>query len=202
MLAVRNNIARDLHDEIGSTLTSIKILSEVSKNNLEKDVGKASVMLSKITEQSTQMQQGMSDIIWAIKPDNDKMENMLVRMREYAAYALESKDIDVSFVVDNDVLEKNLDMQQRRDVFLIFKEAVNNAAKYSAAVSMKIKLQKALNNIEMEITDNGKGFERVENPLMNGLKNMQVRATSLNAKLEIITGKNKGTSVIVKIPAT
>jgi signal transduction histidine kinase len=202
MLAVRNNIARDLHDEIGSTLTSIKILSEVSKNNIEKDVKKASFMLAKITEQSTQMQQGMSDIIWAIKPDNDRMENMLVRMREYAAYALESRDIDVSFVVDNDVLEKNLDMQQRRDVFLIFKEAVNNAAKYSGAAAMKIKLQKALNNIEMEITDNGKGFERVENSLMNGLKNMQARATAMNAKLEIISGKNKGTSVIVKIPAT
>ena len=202
MLTVRNNIARDLHDEIGSTLTSIKILSEVSKNNLGKDPGKASVMLSKITEQSTQMQQGMSDIIWAIKPDNDKMENMLARMREYAAYALESKDIDVSFVVDNDVLEKNLDMQQRRDVFLIFKEAVNNAAKYSGAAAMKIKLQKAFNNIEMEITDNGKGFERVENSLMNGLKNMHARAAAMNAKLEIISGKNKGTSVIVKIPAT
>jgi two-component system, NarL family, sensor histidine kinase UhpB len=202
MLTVRNNIARDLHDEIGSTLTSIKILSEVSKNNIEKDTKKASFMLSKITEQSTQMQQGMSDIIWAIKPDNDKMENMLVRMREYAAYALESKDIDVSFVIDDDVLEKNLDMQQRRDVFLIFKEAVNNAAKYSGAAAMKIKLQKAFNNIEMEITDNGKGFERAESTLMNGLKNMQARAAAMNAKLEIISGKGKGTSVIVKIPAT
>jgi signal transduction histidine kinase len=130
------------------------------------------------------------------------MENMLVRMREYAAYALESKDIDVSFVVDDDVLEKNLDMQQRRDVFLIFKEAVNNAAKYSGAVAMKIKLLKAFNNIEMEITDNGKGFERAESTLMNGLKNMQARAAAMNAKLEIISGKGKGTSVIVKIPAT
>jgi signal transduction histidine kinase len=202
MLAVRNNIARDLHDEIGSTLTSIKILSEVSKNNLEKDVGKAADMLSKITEQSAQMQQGMSDIIWAIKPDNDKMENMLIRMREYTAYALESKDIDVLFIVDNDVLEKNLDMQQRRDVFLIFKEAVNNAAKYSGACSMKIKLQKVFNDIEMEITDNGRGFEQVGKTFMNGLKNMQARATSMNAKLEIISGINKGTSIIVKIPAT
>jgi len=202
MLAVRNNIARDLHDEIGSTLTSIKILSEVSKNNLKRDVNKASDMLSKITEQSAQMQQGMSDIVWAIKPDNDKMENMLVRMREYAAYALESKEIDVSFVVDNDVLEKNLDMQQRRDVFLIFKEAVNNAAKYSGAAAIKIRLQKAFNNIVMEITDNGSGFEIAEGASSNGLKNMQARAASINGRLEIISGKNKGTSVIMNIPAT
>jgi signal transduction histidine kinase len=130
------------------------------------------------------------------------MENMLARMREYTAYALESKDIDVLFVVDNDVLEKNLNMQQRRDVFLIFKEAVNNAAKYSGACSMKIKLQKVFNDIEMEITDNGKGFEQVGKIFMNGLKNMQARAASMNAKLEIISGIDKGTSVIVKIPAT
>lgn len=201
MLAVRNDIARDLHDEIGSTLTSIKILSEVSKNNIGRDVKKASAMLSKITEQSAQMQQGMSDIIWAIKPDNDRMENMLVRMREYAAYALESKDIDVSFSVDDDVLEKNLDMQQRRDVFLIFKEAVNNAAKYSGAQSVKIKLQKALNNIVMEIADNGKGFNRAETS-SNGLKNMQTRATGMNGELEIISSENKGTAIVMKIPAT
>lgn len=201
MLAVRNDIARDLHDEIGSTLTSIKILSEVSKNNIGRDVKKASAMLSKITEQSAQMQQGMSDIIWAIKPDNDRMENMLVRMREYAAYALESKDIDVSFSVDDDVLEKNLDMQQRRDVFLIFKEAVNNAAKYSGARSVKIKLQKALNNIVMEIADNGKGFNRAETS-SNGLKNMQTRATGMNGELEIISSENKGTAIVMKIPAT
>lgn len=201
MLAVRNDIARDLHDEIGSTLTSIRILSEVSKNNIGRDVKKASAMLSKITEQSAQMQQGMSDIIWAIKPDNDRMENMLVRMREYAAYALESKDIDVSFSVDDDVLEKNLDMQQRRDVFLIFKEAVNNAAKYSGARSVKIKLQKALNNIVMEIADNGKGFNRAETS-SNGLKNMQTRATGMNGELEIISSENKGTAIVMKIPAT
>jgi len=200
MLAVRNDIARDLHDEIGSTLTSIKILSEVSRNNINRDVTKATAMLSKITEQSAQMQQGMSDIIWAIKPDNDKMENMLVRMREYAAYALESKDIEVSFSVDNDVLEKNLDMQQRRDVFLIFKEAINNAAKYSGACAVKVKLQKAMNNIIMEITDNGKGFERTETS-SNGLKNMQTRAMAMNGNLEIISGENRGTAVVMKIPA-
>ena len=91
LLAIRNDIARDLHDDIGSALTSIKILSEVSKNNLQKDSGKSARMLSQITEQSSQMQQGMSDIVWAIKPDNDKIGSMLIRMREYAAFVLEPK---------------------------------------------------------------------------------------------------------------
>src|SRR5688572_30035817 len=143
LLAVRNNIAKDLHDEIGSTLTSIKILSEVSQSNLQKDQLKTSNLLNKITEQSSQMQQGMSDIVWAIKPDNDKLENMLVRMRGYSSHTLESKNIEALFHVDENVLSQSLDMQQRRDFFLIFKEAVNNAAKYSQATKVEIDISRS-----------------------------------------------------------
>src|SRR5690606_24564950 len=82
LLQVRSHIAKDLHDEIGSTLTSIKILSEVSGKSLRQDQQKASDFLQKITEQSAAAQQGMSDIVWAVKPENDKLENMVVRMRE------------------------------------------------------------------------------------------------------------------------
>ncbi|MEP6713340.1 MAG: histidine kinase, partial [Ferruginibacter sp.] len=202
LLAVRNNIARDLHDEIGSTLTSIKILSEVSKNNLHKDNEKAAAFLSKITEQSAQMQQGMSDIVWAIKPDNDKLENMLVHMREYAAHALEPKDITVSFFMDEQLLARSLDMQQRRDLFLIYKEAVNNAAKYAEASSVEIKMYKESANIVMQITDNGKGFEIARETSSNGLKNIKARAQSLGGNADIISAKNNGTTITVKIPAT
>ncbi len=202
MLAVRNNIARDLHDEIGSTLTSIKILSEVSKNNLQKDQQKASAMLAKITEQSEQMQQGMSDIVWAIKPDNDKLENMLIRMRDYTAHMLKPKDISVSFVADDYVLGKSLDMQQRRDLFLIFKESVNNAVKYSGATAMQIRLYKDSNNIVLEVADNGKGFGLAAKTRGNGLKNMRARALSLKGKFEIVSGENNGTCITVTIAAT
>ena len=77
------------------------------------------------------MQQGMSDIVWAIKPDNDKLENMLVRMREFASHTLEPKNIETVFVTDEAVLSQSLNMQQRRDFFLIFKEAINNSIKYA-----------------------------------------------------------------------
>jgi signal transduction histidine kinase len=202
MLAVRNNIAQDLHDEIGSALTSIKILSQVSKNNLQKDQQKASDMLSQITEQSAQMQQGMSDIVWAIKPDNDKLENMLIRMREYAGFALEPKNIAVSFNVDEQLLAKSLDMQQRKDVFLIFKEAVNNAAKYAEASLVEINLYKENGNILMRISDNGKGFDPEKETSSNGLKNIKARAATLGGKAKIVSEINKGTQVIVEVPAT
>ena len=76
LLAIRDVIAKDLHDEVGSTLSSIKILSEVSKKNIDKDSKKSALLLEKIVEQSEKMQQGMSDIVWAVKPDNDKIEDL------------------------------------------------------------------------------------------------------------------------------
>ncbi|WP_315817647.1 histidine kinase [Paraflavitalea speifideaquila] len=112
---IRNDIARDLHDDIGSTLTSINILSKVSQNNLGRDMHKSSVILENISEQSQQIQQAMSDIVWTIRPDNDKLENMVVRMREYVSHTLECKNIDIVFDVDKDILHETLAMEQRRD---------------------------------------------------------------------------------------
>ncbi len=202
LLTVRNNIAKDLHDEIGSTLTSIKILSQVSQNNMQKDPQKVSSMLEKITEQSSQMQQGMSDIVWAIKPDNDKLENMLIRMREYASYTLEPKNILAAFLVDEQVLSQSLDMQQRRDFFLIFKEAINNAAKYSQATKVEIGLKKEKGRLYLHISDNGIGFTADKETSSNGLKNMKKRAEILQGFLQIQSEPGIGTTIFVVVPAT
>lgn len=202
LLNVRSGIAKDLHDEIGSTLTSIKILSEVSQNNLQKDQQKASSLLHKITEQSAQMQQGMSDIIWAITPENDKLENTLIRMREYASHTLEPKSIVASFRVDEKALSQNLDMQQRRDFFLIFKEAINNAAKYSEASRVEIRIQKENDQLQLSVTDNGIGFITGSESSSNGLKNMKARAEALNGRVTIHSEPGKGTQVMAIVPAT
>lgn len=201
LLSVRNNIAKDLHDEIGSTLTSIKILSEVSKNNLDKDQQKAFSFLQKITEQSSQMQQGMSDIVWAIKPDNDRLENMLVRMREYASHTLEPKNIEAIFLTEEPVLVQSLNMQQRRDFFLIFKEAINNAAKYSQASKVEISISKDRDQLQLRISDNGIGFDSCKETSSNGLKNMMARAEALKGSVHIQSEPGKGTTVLAKVPA-
>ena len=202
LLSIRNDIARDLHDEIGSTLTSIKILSEVSQKNLQKDQQKASELLRKITEQSSQMQQGMSDIVWAIKPDNDKLENMVIRMREYASHTLEPKNIEVIFLTEEQALSQSLDMQQRRDFFLIFKEAINNAAKYSQAARVEIELKKERNALYLRVSDNGTGFIINKETSSNGLKNMKTRAQALQGSLEIKSGPGCGTTIVAIVPAT
>ncbi|HSC52074.1 MAG TPA: histidine kinase [Phnomibacter sp.] len=202
LLSIRNNIARDLHDEIGSALTSIKILSEVSKNNIGKDTHKAANLLAQITEQSDEMQQGMSDIVWAIKPDNDKLQNILVRMREYVAHVLEPRNIVTRFVVSETMLQQHLDMQQRRDFFLIFKESVNNIVKYAAATEVEIEIYKEAANLVMLIKDNGKGFDINAIAKISGLKNIQTRAAILQGTADISSEAGKGTTVKVQIPTT
>lgn len=202
LLAVRNNIAKDLHDEIGSTLTSIRILSEVSNKNLQKDSDKAAAFISRITEQSAAAQQGMSDIVWAVKPENDKMENMVARMREYAAHTLESKNIETAISIDEKLLNISLDMQQRRDFFLIFKEAINNIAKYAAATRVEVLIEKHEHNLVLFVQDNGRGFDVNAARSTNGLQNMKSRAQALKGLLEVHSMPGEGTGIRLWIPLT
>lgn len=202
LLTIRNSIARDLHDEIGSTLTSIKILSQVSKNNLLKDNEKAATMLTQITDQSEQMQQVMSDIVWAITPDNDKLKNMLTYMREYANHILEPRNIAAKFIVNENLLDQSLDMKQRRDVFLIYKEAVNNVVKYAKASVVTITLSKDADGMLLKIQDDGQGFDTTTIKRSNGLKNMEKRAEGLGGFAKITSQKEIGTTISIFIPTT
>lgn len=202
LLAVRENIAKDLHDEIGSTLTSIKILSEVSERNIHTDQAKTSSFIKKITEQSAAAQQGISDIVWAVKPENDKLENMVIRMREYVAQTLESRNIQTLIEIDEEVLHQRLSMNQRRDFFLIFKEVINNIAKYAEASLVTIHLSGREQGLGMRIADNGKGFDLQAVRSSNGLKNMHTRAESLHGRVDIKSAQGQGTVIDLYIPTT
>jgi len=202
LLNIRNHIARDLHDEVGSTLTSIKILSEVSQSNLLKNKEKAGTLLAKITEQSTQIQQGLSDIVWAIKTENDTLQNMLVRMREYISHTLEPRGIKAHFDAEEEVLAQTAGMEQRRDLLLIFKEGINNAVKYSGATRVDISLSCARGKVLLKISDNGKGFDTRAIKRTNGLGNMLTRAQSHGGNFSIFSEAGKGTRLEAEIPAT
>lgn len=200
LLAVRDNIAKDLHDEVGSALSSIKILSEVSYKNIEKDKEKSAALLQQIVSQSEKSQQGISDIVWSVKPDNDKLENITVRMREYISQTLEPKNVAVTFMASDEVLQKKLDMQQRKDVLLIFKEAVNNMAKYSQCTMAEVLIETQQKQLLFHFKDNGIGFNPDKITSSNGLKNMKARATTLNGDMQIISSPGNGAHLILTIP--
>jgi len=197
---LRNRVARDLHDDMGSTLSTINILSSMAKNKVEVDNSKTSEYLTKISEYSERMMDAMDDIVWSIKPSNDSMQKIAARMREFATNVLEAKDIDFEFNVDENVYDVKLDMEARRDFFLIFKEAVNNSAKYSKAENVLIHLSMKNRRLLLVVKDDGVGFDLAEAD-GNGLGNMQKRADQLNGDINIQSKKGEGTTVNLTIPA-
>jgi signal transduction histidine kinase len=196
---LRNRVARDLHDDMGSTLSTINILSSMAKNKIHVDNGKTAEYLSKISEYSERMMDAMDDIVWSIKPSNDSMQKITARMREFATSVLEAKEIDFEFNIDESVHDVKLNMEARRDFFLIFKEAVNNSAKYSKAGKLLMRLTMKNKKLLLIVKDDGVGFDLADAD-GNGLGNMQKRADQLNGHITIESKKGQGTSVNLSIP--
>ena len=194
---LRTKIARDLHDEMGSTLTSINILSKVAMSNDQVNE-QVQLYLQKIKDHSGKMMESMSDIVWAINPANDSLEKVLIRMKEFAAEMLEQAGINYYFETDIASGELQLNLEQRKDLYLIFKEAINNAVKYSTATEMNFLLQCRDGLLLLRITDNGNGFDVGLSSAGNGIKNMNSRAAAMNASFHIESIKGTGTSIILQ----
>lgn len=196
---IRTRIARDLHDDIGSTLSSINMMSSMADRRDETGK-KSSELFSTISSASGQALELMNDIVWSINPKNDRLEMILIRMRQYASEILEAADIRFSIEMDEDSKHILMPLEIRKDFYLIFKEAINNLAKYSRAKSAKIKLRYRNQMIELLIEDDGVGFDTQERSQGNGLKNMKARAAQLQGSLAIKSTSGAGTAVELQIP--
>ncbi|MBL0317556.1 MAG: hypothetical protein IPP69_18070 [Flavobacteriales bacterium] len=195
MESMRYRISRDLHDDIGSALSSIRILSGQRKTTEEQ----SKETLLRINRSSQQMLDNMDDIIWAIQPENDMGEQLLIRMREFASEVIEAAGMQCNLQLDECIENRHFGLNQKRNVYLIFKEAVNNAVKYSHGQKVSIRFGLLLNDkLELQVTDDGEGFDILQAPIGNGLRNMQRRADELNGELKIISAKDKGTSICLK----
>lgn len=197
---VQDKIARDLHDDVGSTLSSIAILTQVAKNQLTKSPEKTQILLNQISENAQEMLENMSDIVWTNKTLNDNFEQLIIRMQEFTAKMLEPKNIEYEFNFDESLKEIKWNAQKYYDFYMIFKEAINNSTKYSEAKTLTIKLLKTQNALRLTIIDNGKGFDQKHQKLGNGILNMKKRAEQLKGIFEIESKIGNGTKIEVKIP--
>lgn len=188
---IRNRIAADLHDDIGSTLNSISVYSEVAK----KDHDGKTQALEMIGQSSRKVIDAMSDIVWTINPDNDSFERIILRMRSVSYNLLRAKQIDFSFKADENLNGLKLSLEERRNFYLIFKEALNNLVKYSNAKRASVALGKNGTHISLLIRDDGVGFDTTKNYNGNGLINMKKRSKEINAELNIESGEAIGTSI-------
>lgn len=200
---VRHGIARDLHDDMGSTLSSISILSQLAgQHHQYGNSQQVTNLLTQIGESSGRMLDSMDDIVWAINPAHDSMEAVTVRMRIFASEVLEARGIDFTFTVSPEVLNLRLDMRARREFYLLFKEAVNNLAKYAECDQVDIDLSIQHRTLVLYVADNGIGFDPSA-PARgggNGLTNMRSRAAAIGAKITFDTAPGQGTRVTLSVP--
>ncbi|MBN8694909.1 MAG: hypothetical protein J0L87_00135 [Bacteroidetes bacterium] len=197
---IRFDLSKDLHDDMGSTLSTINILSVMAENKLEHDLGTSKQYLKRINQISQEMMQNMDDIVWSINPNNDSMGKVVVRMREFAAEILEPLDINLHFDTDNAIQELGTKMRWRRDFYLIFKEAINNSAKYSECKNVHIAIRIINRKLQLEIIDDGKGFNILHSKMGNGLTNMKNRAKNIGGEIHIQSQQNQGTHIQLFIP--
>ena len=198
---IRKQIARDLHDDMGSTLSSISILSQVAEKEANNTDIQTKNLLGKINRNSQRMLDTMNDIVWTTQPVNDTIESISIKIREFAAEMFDAKDIKYKIEIDENLLDCKLPPNQVYNFYLIIKEAINNIAKYALAKNVWVNISKIQNNLTLSIADDGVGFDSTkikENG--NGLKNMDRRSQDLGGQLTIFSKENKGTELILKFP--
>ena len=193
MERMRTSIATDLHDDIGSTLSSISLISEMaSRQDKEAEMAKA---LSKIGVDSRDLLNSMDDIIWSVNPKNDALSNLTIRLREYAIPVCESKNITFNMQVDEAVYSLKLGMYERRNVYLISKESINNAVKHSGCTQLSVSFVLNRKQLEIKITDNGCGFDLSKRGHRNGITNMEHRAGQTGMDFIVKSEINNGTTI-------
>jgi signal transduction histidine kinase len=141
-------------------------------------------------------------MVWSINPDNDSLQKMLAKMKEFSAEILEPKNMSYRFQGEETLNGTVLDVAQRKNIFLIFKESVNNAAKYSGGSTVDVQMVHVDNNLLLTIRDNGKGFDPSKVLDGNGLKNMNARAREIDANLRVETAEGVGTALHLRLPLT
>ncbi|MGH7597506.1 MAG: two-component regulator propeller domain-containing protein [bacterium] len=194
----RLRIARDLHDDVGSSLSSIALTAEMLQKEIATD-GLVNRQLARLYETAQKLSHNLKEIVWAIDPHRDKFDDMLLHVKETAEELLGQKGIAYTLEVPQDELPQSLKMEFRRNLFLIYKEMLHNVIKHANASKVEIALTRTNGMLQLQVADNGKGFGAEAAGNGNGMKSMQARAAELNGKLEIDSQPERGTKVILSV---
>jgi ligand-binding sensor domain-containing protein/two-component sensor histidine kinase len=197
---VRTRIAADLHDDIGSSLSQSAIISEVLHKQVSPREPNIDRNLSLMARVSREAVDSMSDIVWAINPQRDHLYDLVRRMRRFASETFPASGIDFRFEAPDSAHDLRLGADLRRQVFLIFKESVNNIVRHAACTEAAINLRIEGSWLILKMIDNGKGINGRRLVEGNGLVSMRKRAENLGGALQIANGAGNGTTIILKIP--
>jgi len=207
---VRARIATDLHDDIGSSLTQIAILSEVAHQQVGTDHTNGAAPIARIISVSNELVDTMSDIVWAINPKKDHLSDLLQRMRRFASDVFTARQIAFLFHTPDSEHDLELGANVRREVFLIFKESVNNIIKHSACTRADVAFRIEGDRLVLTVSDNGKGFDCAPADCSaamvattrggNGLLSMRKRAEEMGGRFEVVSAAGQGTTATLRLP--
>lgn len=197
---MKRKIERELHDDIGAALGSINILSSLATEKIKADPSGVNEFIAKITDNSARMMDVMDDVIWSSNPANSSTRKIEARMREFASTTLEPKNITFTYSFDPALKDVHLNLEQRRDLFLLFKEIIINAARHAVCTYVDINVLLKEGMVWMGIKDNGCGFNVKDCQEGNGLRKMKQYAADLKGKLHIESNESYGTIITLVFP--
>jgi len=196
---MRNQLSSDLHDDIGSSLSSILLLSNMAaQNGGDKQLNEQ--LLKKINSNAKEVIDRMSDIVWSMNPRFDEGESLRERIENYVTSLKELTSVCICVNVDNKIDQQHFTMELRKNIFLIIKEAINNALKYACATKINLDFITDDKNFVLTVQDDGKGFNKAETSPGNGFETMVNRARASHGVSEITSSPGNGTLVKAVIP--
>ncbi|MFI5134388.1 MAG: two-component regulator propeller domain-containing protein [Chitinophagales bacterium] len=201
MQEMRNRIAQDLHDDIGGTVTAMNLTNELAIQRLN-DPNAAKKLMMSMGDDLHNVGETLDDIVWMVNPKNDSMEQVFARMRRYASGMWETAGIDFSISFETISEKVRLNMEQRHDLYLVFKEAVNNVVKHSKCHQASATLSLSDHSIIVKVSDDGIGFDSSLSTHRNGLRNMQNRMKKWKGDFSVLSEENKGTTFSFRLPIT
>lgn len=194
----RLRISRDLHDEVGATLSGIVMYSHLAKSHAKNNSHEVEQSLDIVQETASEMVNKLNDVVWLVNPEQDNLEKLLERLEEYASQTTSVKNINFTFSAPENPENIILPIEFRKNIYLFCKEAINNAVKYSEGSKIELSVKQFDHILEFGIKDNGIGFDPETVKRGNGLNNMKKRADEIDASLVMDSGPKQGTKFFLK----
>jgi|CZKP01.1.fsa_nt_gi ligand-binding sensor domain-containing protein len=195
---LKEKLSADLHDSIGSGLTEISLLSAIARDYPNADGGIQKAKLKAIGDRAGELIDNMSDIVWLVNPKNKSLKDLILRLKD--SYSALCSSLGISFKLMNieQLNEPGIIMEKRQNIYLIFKEGINNSIKYSGCRNIILSVETDNRNYEIKLSDDGSGFDTKNKYPGNGLNNMKKRAQESGMRLELESSEGHGTVICLK----
>jgi signal transduction histidine kinase len=192
-------VSRDLHDDIGSSLSGINMLSQLAQEQFaQPGNGNTKELMQKINIYITEVIEKVSDMAWLLKPNQESLSILIKKLKVYATESASSKNVLLHFDNNSEIAGRELTIQERKTIYLVSKEAINNAIKYSSCKNIFYNIDLTGEKVKLMVKDDGKGFSVSETINGNGLANMKGRAAEIGGNLNIQSRQTEGTIITLE----